>query len=72
MMKTVTIDERRIAARIALVDEHCQAEMDCDLDRTLATLIEAPDNKMNRDEFSGRESVGLPCELGYGLSRPPH
>jgi predicted ester cyclase len=56
-MKAVTIDERRIAARIALVDEHAQAEMDCDLDRTLATLNEAPDYKMNNDEFSGRESV---------------
>jgi hypothetical protein len=40
-MKAVTIDERRIAARIALVDEHNQAEMDVDLDRTLATLNEA-------------------------------
>jgi steroid delta-isomerase-like uncharacterized protein len=56
-MKAVTIDERRIAARIALVDEHSQAEMDCDLDRTLATLNEAPDYKMINDEFSGRESV---------------
>jgi steroid delta-isomerase-like uncharacterized protein len=56
-MKAVTIDERRIAARIALVDEHNLAEMDVDLDRTLATLNEAPDYKMNNDEFSGRESV---------------
>ena len=56
-MKAVTIDEGRIAARIALVDEHAQAEMDCDLDRTLATLNEAPDYKINNDEFSGRESV---------------
>ena len=56
-MKAVTIDERRIATRMALVDEHAQAEMDCDLDRTLATLNEAPDYKINNDEFSGRESV---------------
>jgi steroid delta-isomerase-like uncharacterized protein len=56
-MKAVIIDERRIAARLALVDEHAQAEMDLDLDRTLATLNEAPDYKMNNDEFGGRESV---------------
>jgi hypothetical protein len=56
-MKAVSIDERRIAARIALVDEHNQAEMDCDLDRTLATLNDAPDYKINNDEFSGRERV---------------
>jgi hypothetical protein len=56
-MKAVTIDEHRIAARMALVDEHAQAEMDVDLDRTLATLNEAPDYKINNEEFSGRESV---------------
>jgi hypothetical protein len=56
-MKAVNIDERRIATRMALVDEHAQAEMDLDLDRTLATLNEAPDYKINDNEFSGRESV---------------
>ena len=56
-MKAVSIDERRIAARIALVDEHVQAEMDVDLDRTMATLNEAPDFKINDNEFSGRDSV---------------
>jgi steroid delta-isomerase-like uncharacterized protein len=56
-MKAVTIDEDRIAARMKLVEEHCQAEMDLDLDRTLATLNDAPDFKINNDEFSGRESV---------------
>ena len=56
-MKAVSIDERRIASRMALVDEHAQAEMDLDLERTLATLNEAPDYKINDNEFSGRESV---------------
>jgi len=56
-MKAVSIDERRMATRMALVDEHAQAEMDLDLDRTLATLNDAPDYKMNDNEFSGRESV---------------
>jgi steroid delta-isomerase-like uncharacterized protein len=56
-MKTVTIDEGRIAARMRLIDEHLQAEMDLDLDRTMATLNEAPEYKINNDEFSGRESV---------------
>jgi steroid delta-isomerase-like uncharacterized protein len=56
-MKAVTIDEDRIAARMKLIEEHCQAEMDLDLDRTLATLNEAPDYKINNDEFSGRERV---------------
>ena len=53
----MTIDEGRIAARIKLIDEHNEAEMALDLDRTLATLNEAPDYKINNDEFSGRESV---------------
>ena len=56
-MKAVTIDEGRIAARMKLVDEHNQAEMDLDLDRTLATLNDAPDYKFNNDEFRGRETV---------------
>lgn len=56
-MKAVTIDEGRIAARIKLIDEHNEAEMALDLDRTLATLNEAPDYKINNDEFSGRDSV---------------
>ena len=56
-MKAVTIDEGRIAARMKLIEEHNQAEMDLDLDRTLATLNDAPDYKINNDEFSGRESV---------------
>jgi hypothetical protein len=41
-MRTVTIDESRIAARMRLIDEHLQAEMDLDLDRTMATLNDAP------------------------------
>ncbi|MBV8279077.1 MAG: ester cyclase [Verrucomicrobia bacterium] len=56
-MRTVTIDKSRIAARMKLIEEHAQAEMDLDLDRTLATLDEAPDYKINNDEFSGPESV---------------
>jgi steroid delta-isomerase-like uncharacterized protein len=56
-MKAVTIDEARIAARIKLIDEHNEAEMALDLDRTLATLSEAPDYKINNDEFSGREKI---------------
>jgi hypothetical protein len=56
-MKAVTIDGRRIAARMKLVEEHNQAEMDLDLDRTLATLNDAPDYKTNNNEFSGRDSV---------------
>ena len=56
-MKAVTVDEGRIAARMKLIDEHIQAEMDLDLDRTLATLNDTPDYKINNDEFSGRESV---------------
>jgi hypothetical protein len=56
-MSTTTIDERRIAARMKLIEEHLQAEMDLDLDRTMATLNEAPEYKINNDEFSGRESA---------------
>jgi steroid delta-isomerase-like uncharacterized protein len=56
-MRTVTIDESRIAARMRLIDEHLQAEMDLDLDRTMATLNDAPDYRINNDAFSGRESV---------------
>jgi steroid delta-isomerase-like uncharacterized protein len=56
-MKAVTIEEDRVAARMKLVEEHRQAEVDHDLDRTLATLNDAPDFKINNDEFSGRESV---------------
>ena len=41
-MKEETVDERRIAARINLVDEHMRAENDHYLDRTKATLIQAP------------------------------
>jgi steroid delta-isomerase-like uncharacterized protein len=56
-MKEVTIDERRIAARINLVDEHMRAENDHDLDRTMATLIQAPNYKLNDEEFGGGDSV---------------
>jgi steroid delta-isomerase-like uncharacterized protein len=56
-MKAVTIYEDRIVARIKLIDEHVEAEMDLDLDRTLATLNDAPDYKINNEEFSGRERV---------------
>jgi hypothetical protein len=60
-MKAVAIDERRIAARMKLVEEHAQAEMDLDLDRTLATLNDAPDYKINNHEFRGREAQ---CQSG--------
>jgi hypothetical protein len=60
-MKAVTIDERRIAARMKLVEEYAQAEMDLDLDRTLATLNDAPDYRINNDEFRGREAQ---CQFG--------
>ena len=40
-MKAVTIDEGRIAARIKLIDEHNEAEMALDLDRTLAMRMTA-------------------------------
>jgi steroid delta-isomerase-like uncharacterized protein len=56
-MKEVTIDERRIAARIKLVNEHVSAENNHDLDRTMATLIEYPDYKLNDEEFGGGDSV---------------
>jgi steroid delta-isomerase-like uncharacterized protein len=57
IIKALTIDEARIAARMKLIQEHIQPEMNLDLDRTLATLNDAPDYKVNNDEFSGRESV---------------
>ena len=56
-MKTATIDQRRLAARINLVDEHMRAENEHDVDRTMATLTESPDYKFNDEEFGGHESV---------------
>jgi hypothetical protein len=41
-MKEVTMDERRMAARINLVDEHVRAENNHELDGTMATLNETP------------------------------
>jgi hypothetical protein len=38
-MRTATIDERRLAARINLVNEHMRAENAHDFDRTMAMLI---------------------------------
>ena len=57
-MRTATIDERRLAARIDLVNEHMHAENAHDVDRTMATLTESPDYKFNDEEFDGHESVG--------------
>jgi steroid delta-isomerase-like uncharacterized protein len=56
-MRTATIDERRLAARINLVNEHMHAENAHDVDRTTATLTESPDYKFNDEEFCGHESV---------------
>jgi hypothetical protein len=41
-MKTATMDESRLAARIKLVDEHVRAENEHELDGTMATMNEAP------------------------------
>jgi hypothetical protein len=71
-MKAVTIDEDRIAARMKLVEEYCQAEMDLDLDRTLATLNDALNFKINNDEFSDRESCSWSiCNLRGYWGAPP-
>ena len=56
-MKIATIDQRRLAARINLVDEHMRAENEHDVDRSMATLTESPDYKFNDEEFGGHESV---------------
>jgi steroid delta-isomerase-like uncharacterized protein len=57
IMKAVTIDEGRVAARIKVVDEHLRAENAHDLDATMATLNETPQFKLNNDEFGGQDSV---------------
>jgi steroid delta-isomerase-like uncharacterized protein len=56
-MKTATMDESRVAARIKLVDEHVRAENEHELDGTMATMNEAPLFKLNNDEISGRHGV---------------
>jgi steroid delta-isomerase-like uncharacterized protein len=56
-MKTATIDERRLDARIELVDEHVRAENAHELDGTMATLNEAPLFKLNSEEVVGRDGV---------------
>jgi steroid delta-isomerase-like uncharacterized protein len=56
-MRTATIDECRLAARINLVNEHICAENAHDVDRTMATLAESLDFKFNDEEFGGHESV---------------
>jgi steroid delta-isomerase-like uncharacterized protein len=56
-MKTATMDESRVAARIKLVDEHVRAENEHELDGTMATMNEAPLFKLNNDEISGRDGV---------------
>jgi hypothetical protein len=56
-MKTATMDEHRLAARINLVDEHLRAENNHELDGTMATLNEAPLFKLNNDEISGGDGV---------------
>jgi steroid delta-isomerase-like uncharacterized protein len=56
-MQAVTIHERRLAARINLVDEHVRAENEHELDGTMATMNETPLFKLNNDEVSGRDGV---------------
>jgi len=56
-MKTATMDESRLAARIKLVDEHVRAENEHELDGTMATMNEAPLFKLNNDEISGQDGV---------------
>jgi steroid delta-isomerase-like uncharacterized protein len=56
-MKEATIDERRIAARIKLVNEHVSAENNHELDGTMATLNEPPLFKLNNDEVVGLDGV---------------
>jgi steroid delta-isomerase-like uncharacterized protein len=56
-MKTATMDEHRLAARINLVDEHVRAENAHELDGTMATLSETPLFKLNNDEVVGRDGV---------------
>jgi steroid delta-isomerase-like uncharacterized protein len=56
-MKEVTMDERRMAARINLVDEHVRAENNHELDGTMATLNETPLFKLNNDEVVGLDGV---------------
>jgi steroid delta-isomerase-like uncharacterized protein len=57
IMKAVTIDEGRVAARIKIMDEHFRAENAHELDATMATLNETPQFKLNNDEFGGQDSV---------------
>jgi steroid delta-isomerase-like uncharacterized protein len=56
-MKSVTMDERRLGARINLVDEHVRAENAHELDRTMATLNETPLFKLNDKEVVGHDGV---------------
>jgi hypothetical protein len=56
-MKTATMDEHRLAARINLVDEHVRAENNHDLDGTMATLNETPLFKLNDEEIAGHDGV---------------
>jgi hypothetical protein len=57
MMKEVTIDERRIAARIKLVDEHVRTENEHSLDALMGTLNDTPLFKLNNDEVVGFDGV---------------
>ncbi|PWT81962.1 MAG: hypothetical protein C5B58_09025 [Acidobacteria bacterium] len=56
-MRPDTIDERRLAARMNLVNEHMHAVNAHDVDRTMAVLTESADYKFNDEEFGRHESV---------------
>jgi steroid delta-isomerase-like uncharacterized protein len=56
-MRPDTIDERRMAARMNLVNEHMHAVNAHDVDRTMAVLTESTDYKFNDEEFGRHESV---------------
>jgi steroid delta-isomerase-like uncharacterized protein len=56
-MRPDTIDERRLAARMNLVNEHMHAVNAHDVDRTMAVLTESTDYKFNDEEFGRHESV---------------
>jgi steroid delta-isomerase-like uncharacterized protein len=67
-MKTATIDEHRLAARINLVEEHVRAENNHELDGTMATLNETPLFKLNDEEVVGHDGVrGFYADLFQGF-----
>jgi steroid delta-isomerase-like uncharacterized protein len=67
-MKTATMDEHRLAARINLVDEHVRAENNHELDGTMATLNETPLFRLNDEEIIGNDGVrGFYADLFRGF-----